>query len=257
MTPSNKVNFQGVLVNSNEQKIVEVKFSAGSEHIFVVGVKCKEENANTMRYSPVFKAEYSEEEHSEKSQHPLIPAFDLKGHVLVQRNLDSQGSSKYSLRDIAVVTPKSTKSVNGMLTVEDKEIVGNFNMSTGAVTIETNGFIKVNNPIYKMGGDLVFIRSEEIEDVSSTDDNDEFEPNSDFVTLLYKVKSFKVFVSNELHIGSPYVFISNNRALWDDDHAEINCDLQIGKDTFQMIGNVSTTNLLDLALNGKNQNRSS
>lgn len=252
ITPSSKLGFQSTITDTDEQKTLEIQCSDGTQHFFTVGVKCEHENDDVTKFYPIFEAEYSKEVKGVRSKHPRLPIFDIEGYVLLQRNLDLQESSKYSLKDMALVTPECKHSLQGSITVEDNGISGDTSFSNGKVTVKTNGFIMADSTVFKLGGKINLNKNKDVERALVTDENDdEYEANSKFLALLHRVKSFNASTYQELHTTPPYAFISNNYVRWDDDHFELHGDILMKNEGLQMTGSISTSNLLDLVLDGE------
>lgn len=255
-TPSSKIVLQSTLVDKDDQKFIIVKYTDGSEYDFILGTKSEDVDSETTIYSPKFEVLYSEKVNKNKNNRKLDTIFDTEGSVLVKRNTDPQISypSKVTLKDLAFVTPESKHSLEGSLTYEDNELKGDSSLTTGRVTVNMNGFISGNRPIYKIGGELNMITNDEsVEKSLMADGSDGFddEPISKFATSLQKIKNLKMSTFQELHIESPYAFVTNNHILWDNDHFELNGHFLIENKELTMKGNMSTSNLLDSALNGE------
>lgn len=253
-TPFNKVILQGTFVNTDKQKTIEVKYINGSQHIFSAGVKSEEVDTETTKYWPIFEAKYSTDVSTEKQRHHLLPAFDIEGYVLVKRNANSESNypSKLTLRDIAVVTANSTHSLQGSFTFENNEVLGDVSLTANSVTINMNGLLSGNYPIFKLDLNLDMTRNGQTnQQLLETDENYDYKPISKFVALLYKVKTLNLLISKELHIEAPYVFLSKNHIYWDSDYFESSCDMLIENRELTMHGKMSTSNLLDTAFNGE------
>jgi len=253
-TPFTKKILQGTLVDSDEQKTIEVKYIDGSQHIFSIGVKCEEVDSETMKYSPIFEAKYSTKVNSKKRRHYLVPMFDIEGNIFVKRNTSSESNypSKLTLRDVAIVTPENRHSLQGSLTFENNEVLGDVRLTANSVTINMNGLLSGDNPVFKLDLKLNMTRNEQAEQqLLETDDNNDYKPISKFVALLYKVKTLNVLTSHELHMEAPYVFLSKNHIFWDDDYFEANCDVLFENSELTTHGYIMTSNLLDMAFNGE------
>jgi len=253
-TPFTKKILQGTLVDSDEQKTIEVKYIDGSQHIFSIGVKCEEVDSETMKYSPIFEAKYSTKVNSNKRRHYLVPMFDIEGNIFVKRNTSPESNypSKLTLRDVAIVTPENRHSLQGSLTFENNEVLGDVRLTANSVTINMNGLLSGDNPVFKLDLKLNMTRNEQAEQqLLETDDNNDYKPISKFVALLYKVKTLNVLTSHELHMEAPYVFLSKNHIFWDDDYFEANCDVLFENSELTTHGYIMTSNLLDMAFNGE------
>jgi len=254
-TPFTKKIIQGTLVDSDEQKTIEVKYIDGSQHMFSAGVKCEEVDAETMQYSPIFEARYSTEMSTKKHKHHhLVPKFDIEGNILVKRNTNSESNypSKLTLRDLAIVTPESRHSLQGSLIFENNEVLGDVSLAANSVTINMNGLLSGDYPIFKLDLKLDMTRNEQAkQQLLETDESNDYKPMSKFVALLNKVKNFNVLTSQELHIEAPYVFLSKNHIFWDGDYFEANCDVLFENSELTTHGYIMTSNLLDMAFNGE------
>lgn len=252
-TPFTKIILQGTLVDSDEQKTIEVKYIDGSQHILSTGVKCEQVDSETMKYSPIFEAKYSTEMSDKTHKHHILSLFDIEGYVLVQRNMnpESHYPTKLTLRDIAVVTTKSRHSLQGSFTFENNEVLGDVSLTANSLAIKMNGLLSGNYPIFKLDFNLDMTRNEQPDQQLETDESYDNRPNSKFVALLYKVKTLNLLTSHELHIKSPYVYISNNHIRLDDDYLEANCDILIENSEPTIHGRISASNFLDVAFNGK------
>lgn len=250
-TPFTKIILQGTLVDSDEQKTIEVKYIDGSQHILSTGVKCEQVDSETMKYSPMFEAKYSTEVSDKTHKHHLLSLFDIEGYVLVQRNMnpESHYPTKLTLRDIAVVTTKSRHSLQGSFTFENNEVLGDVSLTANSLAIKMNGLLSGNYPVFKLDFNLDMTRNEQPDQQLETDESYDNRPNSKFVALLYKVKTLNLLTSHELHIKSPYVYISNNHIHLDDDYLEANCDILIENSEPTIHGNISASNFLDVAFN--------
>ncbi|XP_026815483.1 apolipophorins [Rhopalosiphum maidis] len=251
-TPFTKKILQGTLVNSDEQKTIEVKYIDGSQHIFNAGVKCETVDAETIKYSPIFEAKYSTEVSTKKHRHHLLPVFDIEGYVLVKHNTNPESNypTKLTLRDIAVVTTKSRHSLQGSFTFENNEISGDVSLTANSLTINMKGLLSGDYPIFKMNLHLDMTRNEQANQQLETDESYDNKPTSKFIALLRKVKTLNLLTSHELHIEAPYVFLSNHYIRLDDDYLEANCDILIENNEPTIHGNISASNVLDLAFNG-------
>lgn len=236
--------------------MVKINYINGSKHILNIGVNCEKVDSVTMKYSPVFVAAYSTEENTNAvEKHPYLPIFDLEGHVLVKSNggFENTYPSKLTLKDIAIITPNSKHSLQGSVALENNELKGDVYLTVGGVIVNMNGYIYVDHPVYKMGGTIDMTRNKHVGRRSLlTDANDEYEPTSKLITLLYKINTLNLLTAHELHVEQPYKFITNNHIILDNDHAEINNDILIDNGELTMQGNFSTSNLLDLVLYGEN-----
>jgi len=253
-TPFTKKILQGTLVDSDEQKTIEVKYIDGSQHIFSAGVKCEEIDTETMKYSPIFEAKYSTEGSTTKHRHHLVPMFDIEGNVLVKRNTNPESNypSKLTLRDVSFVTPESRHSLQGSLTFENNEVLGDVSLTANSVTINMNGLLSGDSPIFKLDLKLDMTRNEQAkQQLLETDESNDYKSISKLVALLNKVKTLNVLTSQELHIGAPYVLLSKNHILWDDDYFEANCDVLFENDELTTHGYIMTSNLLDMTFNGE------
>lgn len=255
-TPFSKVVLKSTLVDTDDQKFIKVKYLDGSEYNFILGIKSEDIDNETIKYSPKFEVLHSKKVNKKNNNQMLDTIFDTEGSVLVKRNADPEISypSKVTLKDLAFVTPESKHSLQGSLTFEDNELKGDSSLTTGRVTINMNGFISEHHPTYKIGWELDMIRNDESGEQSlMIDESDGFddEPISKFAALLQKVKSLKMFTLQELHIDSPYAFVTNNHVLWDDDNLTLNGRFLIENKELTMKGNISTSNLLDSALNSE------
>jgi len=252
-TPFARRILQGTLVDSDEQKTIEVKYIDGSQHILSTGVKCEQVDSDTMKYSPIFEAKYSTEVNDKTHKHHLSSLFDVEGYVLVQRNMNPESNypTKLTLRDIAVVTTKSRHSLQGSFTFENNEVLGDVSLTANSLAIKMNGLLSGNYPIFKLDFNLDMTRNEQSDQQLETDENYDNIPNSKFVVLLYKVKTLNLLTSHELHIKSPFVYISNNHIRLDDDYLEVNCDVLIENSETTIHGNILASNFLDVAFNGK------
>lgn len=253
-TPFTKKILQGTLVDSNEQKTIEIKYIDGSQHIFNAGVKCEKVDDETIKYSPIFEAKYSTGVNTKKHRHHLIPAFDIEGYVLVKHNNtnpESNYPTKLTLRDIAVVTTKSRHSLQGSFTFENNEILGDVSLTANSLTINMEGLLSGDYPIFKMNLNLNMTKNEQADQQLETDESYDDKPSSKFVALLRKVKTLNLLTSHELHIEAPYVFLSKHYIRLDDDYLEANCDILIENNEPTIYGNISASNVLDLAFNGK------
>ncbi|XP_060861024.1 apolipophorins isoform X2 [Metopolophium dirhodum] len=251
-TPFTKKILQGTLVDSDEQKTIEVKYIDGSQHVFSAGVKCEEVDSETMKYSPIFEAKYSTEGSTKKHRHHLVPMFDIEGNILVKRNTNSESNypSKLTLRDVAIVTPENRHSLQGSLTFENNEVLGDVRLTANSVTINMNGFLSGDNPVFKLDLNLNMTRDEQAkQQLLEIDESNDYKPMSKFVALLYKVKTLNVLTSQELHMEAPYVFLSKNHIFWDDDYFEANCDVLFENSELTTHGYIMTSNLLDMTFN--------
>lgn len=254
-TPSNKIVLKSKFVNSDEEKMLKFHYIEGSKHMFNIGVKSEKIDSVTRKYSPVFEAAYSAGPNHKIEKHPHFPIFDIEGSFIVKSNEDSQNTypSKLTLKDIAIVTPNSKHSLQGSVSLENNELKGDACLNAGGVTVNTNGYIYIDHPVYKIGGTIDMIRNEQDgEQLLLTDETDEYQPNSKLMALLYSVNTINLSMAQELHVEQPYKFISNNHLLWDKDHAEINSDILIDDGALTMYGNISTSNILDFVLDGEN-----
>uniref|UniRef100_A0A2H8TZF4 Apolipophorin n=1 Tax=Melanaphis sacchari TaxID=742174 RepID=A0A2H8TZF4_9HEMI len=245
-TPYTKVTLQGTLVDSDEQKTIEVKYIDDSQHIFSAGVICEEMDAETIKYSPIFEAKVS----TKKNKHDFVPVFDIEGHVLVKRNTNPESNypTKLTLRDIAVVTPKSRHSLQGSLTFENKGILGDISLIANNITINMKGLLSGDYPTFKLDFSLDMTRNEQANQQLETDGSYN-KPNSKFIALLYNVKKLNLLTSHELHIKSPFVFLSNNYIRFDNEYLEANCDILIENSEPTIHGNISASNFFDTAFN--------
>lgn len=254
-TPLTKKILQATLVDSNEQKTIEVKYIDGSQHIFSAGVKCKEMDSETIKYSPIFEAKYSTDMSTTKQRHHLVPKFDVEGYVLVKRNVNSDNNypSKLTLRNVAIVTDESRHSLQGSLTFENKKILGDVILTANSVTITMNGLLSGDYPLFKSDLKLDITRNEQANQqlLLETDESYGYKPMSKFVALLNKVKNLNLLTSQEFHIETPYVFLSNNSIRWDDGYFEANCDVLFENSELTTHGYIMTSNLLDTSFNGE------
>lgn len=255
MTPSGKTIVGGKLIDTDSEKAVEFQYVDGAAHVFNVGYKQETVDEDTVRYSPIFVAAYSAEGTTDgpKTKHPLVPVLDVQGYALVKRFVDSEIAypSMVTLRDIAIVTPEGRHSLQGSMTVVDDVFTGNARLTTGKVSVDLDGVVGGSYPDYKLTGTVNVLNAEP--SATTIDDGaDDYEQTSKFANALNSVKSLNLRLNQELRVESPYRFVSNNRLQWDDDNLEINGDFLIDEnDEFTMYGNVSTTGLLDLMLNGE------
>lgn len=253
-TPFIKTIIQGTLVDSDEQKSIEIKYIDGSQHIFSAGVKCEEVDDETMKYSPIFEAKYSTKVNSKKHRHYLVPKFDIEGNILVKRNKISESNypSKLTLSDIAIVTTESRHSLQGSITFENNEVLGDVSLTANSVTINMNGLLGGDDPIFKLDLNLDMTRNEQAkQQLLETDESNDYRPMSKFLALLYKVKTLNVIISQELHIEAPYIFLSKNEIFWDNDYFKANCDVLFENNELTTHVYLMTTDLLDMAFNGK------
>jgi len=253
-TPFTKKITQGTLVDSAEQKTIEVIYIDDSQHIFTAGVKCEEVDAETMKYSPIFEAKYSNEMSTTKHRHHLVPMFDIEGNILVKRNMNSESNypSKLTLSDVAIVTPENRHSLQGSFTFDNNKVLGDVSLTANGVTINMNGIVNGDYPKFKLDLKLDMTRNEQAKQLLlGTDESYYYKPMSKFVALLNKVKSFNVHTSQELHIEAPFVFLSKNHIYWDDDYFDANCDVLFENSELTTHGFIKTTNILDMAFNGE------
>jgi len=254
-TPLTKKILQGTLVNSNEQKTIEVKYIDGSQYIFNAGVKCEEVDTETIKYSPIFEAKYSTEVSTTEHRSQLMTMLDMEGYILVKRNTNSESNypSKLTLRDVAIVTPESRHSLQGSLTLENNEVLGDIILTANSITINMNGLVSGNYPASKLNLKLDMTRNEQInQQLLETDESYGYRPMSKLAALLYKVKTFNLLTSQEFHFEAPYVFLSNNQIRWDDDYLEANCDVLFENSELTTHGYIMTSNLLDVSFDGEN-----
>lgn len=251
-TPFTKVILQGTLVNSDEQKTIEVQYIDGSQYSFNAGVKREYMDTETIKYLPILEAKYHTGVNSKNQKHNL-PTFDIEGYILVKRNLNSESKfpSKLTLRDIAVVTSNSKHSIQGSITFENNKVLGEASLTTGGVNININGLLSGDYPILKLDGNVDMTRNVQAGHQLQNGEISDYKPMSKVVALLYKIRTLNLYTSQELHIEAPYLLLSTNHIRWDDDYIEANCDILIENQELTMHGNVSTSNLLDMALNGE------
>ncbi|CAH1725498.1 unnamed protein product [Aphis gossypii] len=251
-TPFTRRILQGTLVDSDEQKTIEVIADIdGSQHILSTGVKFEQVDSDTMKYLPIFEAKYSTEVNDKTHKQHLSSLFDVEGYVLVQRNMNPKKNypTKLTLRDIAVVTTKSRHSLQGSFTFENNEVLGDVSLTANSIAVKMNGLFSGNYPIFRLDLNLDMTRNEQSDQQLETDESYDNRPNSKFVALLYKVKTLNLLTSHELHIKSPYKYISNNHIRLDDDYLEANCDVLIENSEPIIHGNISASNFLDVAFN--------
>jgi len=263
-TPSSSVVLQSTLFNTDEQKTIEVQYVDGSEHNFSLGAMCEKLDDDTIKYSPVIAAVYSEYSSATREKHPLVPIFDIEGHVIVKYTKNDDGSGtvrprKVTLQDIALVTPKSKHSLQGSVTAEGNEIKSEGSLTNGRINITMHGYLSGQYPIYKASGDFEMVRSEpdaaqaeqQLQLLEDEESDAPYQPASKLFALLYRIKTLNMFTSQELHVETPYKLITNNYVLWDGEHMDLNIDISIENGELTINGNASTSDLLDLVSYGK------
>lgn len=250
-TPSSKVILQSILVNSDAQKTIEVQYLDGAKYVFNLGVKCEKVDQETNKYFPIFETGYSTNISTKTTRHPSLPNFDIEGYVLVKRNMNSNSKfpSKFTLQDMAVVTPSNKHSLRGTWTFENNKATGEANLTTYGVTFNMYGLISGEYPVYKSIGELDVIKNKPSQERSLSNYGNE--PVSKFEDLLHKIKPVSIHTSQEIHIKAPYVFLSNNYVIWNDGHFKLNGDFLIENKGLTMHGNISFADILDSVLNGK------
>lgn len=250
-TPFSLVVLQSVLVNSDTQKTIEVEYLDGTKYVFNLGIKCEKVDKETNKYFPVFETEYSTDINTKPTRYPGLPNFDIEGYVLVKRNVNSNSTlpSKFTLQDMAVITPNNKHSLQGTWTFDDNKATGMANLTTYGVKFDMYGLISGEYPVYKMIGVLDVIKNKPSQERSLS--NYDNEPDSKFVDLLHKIKPMNIYTSQEIHVKAPYLFISNNYVLWNDGHFELNGDFLIENNSLTMHGNIISNNLFNSTLNGK------
>lgn len=253
ITSSTQIIFQSTLINTDEQKTIQVQYFNGSEHILNMGVKCEVIDSETIKYSPLFETTYIDEITHTNQRNPLLSNFDIEGSIYVKYNQQNKYPSKVTLKDISVITPESKNSLQGSLTCENNEIKGDASLTTNKININMNGFISKNYPNYKSGGTLVMNAQNKEPSLLADENNnyDEYEPTSKIITLLNKIKILDLSMFHELNVESPYLFLSNNRLIYNNDHYDVNGNFLIKDDELTMNGNISASNIFDLKLNGK------
>lgn len=264
-TPSSNITLESTIVDTDKQKTIAIQYTGGSEYSLNLGVKSEEADDDMTKYSPVFEIEQKDQASTQKDLQPSQPIIKVEGYVLVKFNDSSpvEYPSKIALKDIAFVTSKNKHSLQGSLSVDNNEIKGESSLSTSGITINTQGYLNGNHPNYKASGSFGMVRSmsglessgEQQRSLVLDDESEPYQPNSKLFALLYKIKTLNMSTSQELHVSSPYKFISNNQILWNDDHFEMGGDIQVKDNELTMYGNLSTSNLFDLALNGENFNQ--
>jgi len=255
-TPLTKKILQATLVDSDKQKSIEIKYIDDSQHIFSAGVKCEEIDTETIKYSPIFEAKYSTEMSTKEYRHHLVPKFDVEGYVLVKRNTNSDSNypSKLTLRDVAIVTTESRHSLQGSLNFENNKVLGDVILTANSVTINMNGLLSGDYPVLKLDLKLDMARNEQANQqllLETNESYDGYRPMSKFVALLHKVKTLNLLTSQEFHIKTPYVFLSNNHIRWDDGYFEAKCDVLFENSELTTHGYIMTSNLLDTSYNGE------
>jgi len=255
-TPLTEIILQSTLVNSDEEKTLQIKYMDGSQYIFNIGAKCEKVDGETMKYMPVFDAAYSTEMSTRNGPHSFVSVVDFEGYVLVKHDGDSPNAypSELTLKDLAVTISDCKHSLQGSVSLENNELKGDGYLTSGRTNIRMNGYIGGYYPAYKMGGTLNLTRNEPARQQLLIDEGDNYVSNSKFMDLLYKVKSLNLFTAQELYIESPYALLTDNQILWDNDHFKIFSDIHFENDALNMYGSISTSNLLDLVLNGENFN---
>lgn len=250
-TPSSKVVLQSTLVNSETQKTIEVQYLNGAKYVFNLGVKCEKVDKETNKYYPVFETGYATDVSTKTTKQGILPNFGIEGYLLVKHNANSNSifPSKFTLQDIAVVTPSNKHSIRGTWTFEDNKASGEANLTTYGVTFNIHGLISGEYPVYKAIGALDVIKNKPSQERSlSNYDNG---PVSKFVDLLHTIKPVNIYTSQEIHIKAPYIFLSNNYVIWDEGDLKLNGDFHIDNNGLTMNGNISFTNIYDSVLNGK------
>jgi len=261
-TPSTDVSLLSTLVNSDEEKTLEIKYKDGSLHVFKIGVKCEEVDKETKKYTPVFDAVRESnnptEISTEKDLRPsnVFSDIELQGYVLVKYNKDSQSAypNKLTLKDLAVITADYKHSLQGSGSLENNELKVNGFLTIDGNVITMIGYIGGDYPNYKMGGTLNLARNEQSGQQLLSDENDDYTSSSKVMDFLSKVKTLNVYTDHYLRIASPYKLSTNNSLIWDDGNLKLNSDIDF-EDVFTMYGTVSILNLFDLILNGKNFDR--
>lgn len=267
-TPSSEIALQCVLVNSDLKKTIEVKYANGCEHIFKIGLEGETVDEYTIKYTPILKAMYAEQIKGEMEKNPYVPNMDIEGYITVKQNVDTQKfiakrsldypnenfiKPKTFLYDIAAVTNNGKHLLNGSLILRNKDIEAQNSLYINEVNFNHYGYLSGDYPAYKLVSKLDVTKDEQsTPDLPSGNSDDEYRPESKFVNQLYKIKTLKIATDQELHVESPYVFKSANQIVWDkNDYMELNGDVLVENDELTMYGNISTTDLFDLSLNGE------
>lgn len=264
-TPSTLIVLQSALINSDLKKLIEIKFKNNDrEHMFKFGFKGEVMDKYTTKYIPIYEAMYAKQYEEEIEKNPNI---NIEGYIIVKQNVDTNSIAKRSmdsqsenviksktlLYDVAAITNKGKHSISGSLMLQNNKIEVHHSLNTDRVNFKYYGYFSRNNPIYKLVSTLNMIKNKPDVKELQFDNSDVYQPVSKLVKLLYKVKTLNIASDYELHIGSPYVYKITNRIDWDKkDHLELNVDILIKDGELKMFGNVVTTNLLDLVLNGEN-----
>lgn len=258
ITPSSQIVLQNTLINTDDQKTIYIQYSDGSQHIFNMGVKCEAIDNETIKYSPIFETTYFDEITHTSQEHPLLQNFNIEGSIYIKYNNENKYPSKITLKDIDVNIAKSKHSLQGSLTYENNDIKGDASLTTNGIDINMNGFISKNYPNYITGGTFNVVRNIQkekpllIDENDENDENDDYESTSKIIDLLNKFKILNISMYHELNMESPYMFLSNNHLIYDNDYFDLNGKFLIKNDELTIHGNISTSNIFDMILNGKN-----
>ncbi|VVC28237.1 Vitellinogen, open beta-sheet,von Willebrand factor, type D domain,Lipid transport protein, N- [Cinara cedri] len=268
-TPSSEIILQSIFINLDLKKIIEIKYVNGSEHLIKFGLEGEVVDKDTTRYIPIYEALYAKQINAEKEKNPYLSNIEIEGNIIVQRNIDSESVSMKSvakrsvdyqsgnsnnptklLYDVAAVTNKGTHSLKGSLTIQNNDIEAHSCLTTDRVTLTYYGYLSGEYPIFKLISTLNMIKHKHGLEELPSDNSDVYQPESELIKLLYRIQTLNIATNQLLRVESPYIFKSTNRIVWDDkDYFEINGDILIENDEFTMLGNISTTDLLDLVLN--------
>lgn len=248
-TESNNIVLQSKLVNSDQQKAIEIKYTDGSYYVFYVGAKYEELDGEITKYTPMLDVAYSTKKGTRDQPLSFVPIVRSQGYILVQHQYDGDSQraypSKLTLKDLAVITSDRKHSLEGSVSLENNELKGNGHLITGRTNIEMNGYVGGHFPTYTIGGTINMIRSE------PDNDSDDYAPNSKFMDFLYKLKTLNIFTAQQLRIKSPYALVTDNKIQWDNGDFKMSGDMHFEDDAFTMYGKISTFNFFDLILNGE------